>query len=195
MNEKGKRSKAALTGLETAIILISFVIVAAAFAFAVPNLGLFATQKSGEVLGAGLEEATSAIETSGSVIARANQAGGSVQNVTVYIKLSVGKKPIDLSAGKLFISYKDPYTAIDNIYTSNSSSLSTGSRVRVKAVNGDGDNLIEFGELWMIQIGISQLSSLKPNDLFGIEIKPSTGSVLKIERRLPPSIDLMMDLT
>lgn len=41
--------KKGLTGLETAIILISFVIVAAAFSFAVSNLGLFTTQKSGEV--------------------------------------------------------------------------------------------------------------------------------------------------
>jgi hypothetical protein len=51
-----RKRKAALTGLETAIILISFVIVAAAFSFAVLNLGLFTTQKSGEVVQAGIDD-------------------------------------------------------------------------------------------------------------------------------------------
>ncbi|MEM3014659.1 MAG: archaellin/type IV pilin N-terminal domain-containing protein [Nitrososphaerota archaeon] len=68
IHKTNTRRKAALTGLETAIILISFVIVAAAFSFAVLNLGLFTTQKSGEVVQAGIDEATSAIETVGSVI-------------------------------------------------------------------------------------------------------------------------------
>ena len=57
-----QRSKKALTGLETAIILIAFVIVASAFSFAVLNLGLFTTQKTGEVMQAGLEETLSSIE-------------------------------------------------------------------------------------------------------------------------------------
>lgn len=51
--------------------MIAFVIVAAAFAFAVLNLGFFSTQKSREVLKAGLEEATSSVELAGSVIAMA----------------------------------------------------------------------------------------------------------------------------
>ncbi len=59
-----------LTGSETAIILIAFVVVAAAFAFAVLNLGFTTIQKSSEVIRAGLSEVTSAIELSGGVIAR-----------------------------------------------------------------------------------------------------------------------------
>ena len=35
---------------------------------------------------------------------------------------------------------------------------------------------------------------LQPNDVVTIEIKPSTGSILKVERRLPPAIDYVMDL-
>ncbi|MCE4604605.1 MAG: flagellin, partial [Aeropyrum sp.] len=46
-------------GIEAAIVLIAFVIVAAALAFVALNMGLFTTQKSKEVMQRGLEEATS----------------------------------------------------------------------------------------------------------------------------------------
>ncbi len=83
-----------MTGLETAIILIAFVIVAAAFAFAVLNLGFASTQKSGEILKAGLEEATSSIELSGSVVASAEQGSDSqyhLSNITIYVKTRSGR--------------------------------------------------------------------------------------------------------
>ncbi|HDD40391.1 MAG TPA: hypothetical protein ENG21_03985, partial [Nitrososphaeria archaeon] len=101
-----RRARRGLTGLETAIILIAFVIVAAAFAFAVLNLGFSSTQKSGEVLKAGLEEATSSIELAGSVIAMGENASGTmkVANITLYVKTAVGKRPVDMSTNTLVIS-------------------------------------------------------------------------------------------
>ncbi len=86
-------------------------IVAAAFAFAVLNLGFSSTQKSGEVLKAGLEEATSSIELAGSVIAMGENVSGTmkVANITLYVKTAVGKRPVDVSANTFVISYLDPY--------------------------------------------------------------------------------------
>jgi len=111
------RARRGLTGLETAIILIAFVIVAAAFAFAVLNLGFSSTQKSGEVLKAGLEEVTSSIELAGSVIAMGENASGTmrVANITLYVKTAVGKRPVDMSTNTLVISYLDPYKAVDRL--------------------------------------------------------------------------------
>ena len=110
------RARRGLTGLETAIILIAFVIVAA-FAFAVLNLGFSSTQKSGEVLKAGLEEVTSSIELAGSVIAMGENASGTmrVANITLYVKTAVGKRPVDMSTNTLVISYLDPYKAVDRL--------------------------------------------------------------------------------
>jgi len=62
------RSKG-LTGLETAIILIAFVIVAAAFAFVVLNMGFYTAQRSKTIMSSGLGEASSALELDGSVLA------------------------------------------------------------------------------------------------------------------------------
>ena len=196
-----KNSRKGLTGLETAIILIAFVIVAAAFAFAVLNLGFASTQKSGEVLRAGMEEATSSIELSGSVIASGAQDSSGeyrIANVTIYVKTAVGKMPVDMSNETLTIAYLDPYKHVDRLLrTSNPST----SQVTVEEVRGDGDDLLEFGELWKIVIHIDNIYGgldnvqLQPNDVFMVEIKPSVGSILKVERRIPPAIDPVMDLT
>jgi len=157
------------------------------------NLGFASTQKSGEVLKAGLEEATSSIELSGSVIATGQQSGSEwkVKDITMYIKTAVGKRPVDLSNETLVISYMDPYTTVDKL---------DSSSVTVTEIQGDGDTLLEYGELFKVVIHVDQiygnLSSvqLQPNDTFMVEIKPLIGSILKVERRLPPAIDPVMDL-
>jgi len=189
--DRMKRAKKGLTGLETAIILIAFVIVASAFAFAVLNLGMFTTQKSAEAMQAGLQESLSSIEIAGAVIARADLSTGQITNITIQIKSAVGKQPIDMSIGKLVISYRDPDTFIENIYTT----ALTPDKIEVAEVTGDGDSVLEYGEIWKIVIKIDELANLDPNEVFAVEIKPPVGSLLKVERRLPPAFDPVMDLT
>jgi flagellin FlaB len=191
MNDARRRRKT-LTGLETAIILIAFVVVAAAFAFAVLNMGFFTTQKSSEVMQAGLEETLSSVEIAGSVIARSSS--WQISNITIYVKSAVDKNPVDMRSGVLVISYRDPYNFVPNIYTANDTSPPV-TGVRVRQLTGDGDTALEYTEVWEIVIGIPQLSALKPNDQFSIEIKLAQGSILKVERKLPPVFDPVMDLT
>jgi archaellin len=58
-----------MTGLETAIILIAFVTVAAVFGYAVLSAGIFSAEQGKETLYAGLEQAKSSMEVKGSIIA------------------------------------------------------------------------------------------------------------------------------
>ncbi len=62
------REEKGITGLETAIILIAFVVVAAVFAYTVLSAGLFSTQQSQQAVYSGLEEAQNALEIKGAVI-------------------------------------------------------------------------------------------------------------------------------
>ena len=57
-----------ITALETAIILIAFVVVAAIFAFTVLTTGTFLTERSKEAAYASLEEVSSSMELKGSVV-------------------------------------------------------------------------------------------------------------------------------
>ena len=63
------RDQRGVTGLETAIILIAFVVVASVFAFTVLSTGIFSAERGKETIHAGLREARSSIELKGSVIA------------------------------------------------------------------------------------------------------------------------------
>ena len=58
-----------VTGLETAIILIAFVVVASVFAFTVLSTGIFSAERGKETVFAGLEQARGSVELKGSVIA------------------------------------------------------------------------------------------------------------------------------
>ena len=60
-----------ITGLETAIVLIAFVVVSSVFAFAALSTGLFSADKSKETIQAGLSEARGTLEIKGGVKATA----------------------------------------------------------------------------------------------------------------------------
>src|SRR5208337_3837033 len=61
-----------MVGIEAAIVLIAFVIIAAAFAFMVVNMGLLATQSAKSTIQQGITEASSPLMTDGSIYVRAS---------------------------------------------------------------------------------------------------------------------------
>ena len=101
MNSLGvPRHEKGITGLETAIILIAFVVVASVFAFTVLSTGIFASERSKETVFAGLEEAKSSIEPRGSVIAyKGNEdTTDTIYKVSFVVSNAVAGEPIDLTA-------------------------------------------------------------------------------------------------
>ena len=75
------RDKRGVTGLETAIVLIAFVVVSAVFAFATLSTGLFSADKSKETIEAGLSEARGTLEVKGAVGVNATIATNTSFNV------------------------------------------------------------------------------------------------------------------
>ena len=206
MSKKNFKRKG-LTGLETAIILIAFVIVAAAFAFVVLNMGFYTAQRSRTVMSAGLGEASSALEIDGSVLAYVD-IGDQIENtnvtgLVVYIKLSSGRYPVELSQDKLVISYSNPHVAIDNVYD--------GTACNLTEIVGDNDLILEEGEKFKIFLNLTNIATnpedyglsnttsplevyLHPHDIFRVEIKPPQGAILTVERIVPPSVDTVTNL-
>ena len=93
-----KREKG-ITGLETAIILIAFVVVASVFAFTVLSTGIFASERSKETVYAGLEEAKSSIEPRGSVIAYKGHDGTAqtIYKLSFVVSNAIAGEPVDLT--------------------------------------------------------------------------------------------------
>ena len=91
------RGQQGITGLETAIILIACVVVAAVFAYTSLSAGLFSTQKSQEAVYSGLKEARSTLELRGAVIATANATGasGTIKQISFTLGTVLDGEPID----------------------------------------------------------------------------------------------------
>jgi archaeal flagellin FlaB len=137
------RDEQGMTGLETAIILIAFVTVAAVFSYAVLSAGLFASEREKETLHTALDDAKSNLQLSGSVIAIGNPATGTLNAIRFCVKNSVAGNHMDMTpcdgtsgaANKCVISLATHGSYLSNVKWTMESIGST-----------DSDNLLETGE-------------------------------------------------
>ena len=189
------RGEEGITALETAIILIAFVVVAAVFAFTILSAGTFTTERGKEAIYEGLSEVRGTIELRGSVIAYGSEAGSSgyLSHVVFTLSNVAGGEPVDMRSGSsgenvVIIEYRDDtYRA-----------TITGWTTTWPAFEGTQNDVLERRELVEITVPISGNSDIATtpdeNDMFSIEIKPPQGAVILLQRTLPSTIDLIMDL-
>ena len=176
-----------ITGLETAIVLIAFVVVSSVFAFAALSTGLFSSDKAKETISAGLAETRGTLEQKGSIILTASTTGtsGVVSQIEFQVANAAAGEPIDLTPGNTIIRYSDKNQVL-NLTTS---AHFTSTNV---AGFGDSDNLLERGEIFEIKLlSLNTLlsSQLKANTEFTIEVVPPRGAVLFISRTTPTSLE------
>jgi flagellin FlaB len=178
-----------ITGLETAIILIAFVIVASVFAFVVLSTGLFSAERGKETVFAGLEKARGNLEVRGALTVSDTDDNGTIDStdeIVFNVALAAGGFPISLDpaayTNTVVINYIDAQDRVaDTTYT-------------VNWILNDGDNMLENGELAEITVNPPATSTLVPNEIFTLEVVPPSGGTNLIERTMPPSIDTVMDL-
>ena len=104
-----QRDQRGITGLETAIVLIAFVVVASVFAFAVLSTGLLSSEKSKETVLGGLEETGSSIAIRGSVIAHQGGDTTDVDYVTFQVSnASQTGEAVSLNAADTVVTYMIP---------------------------------------------------------------------------------------
>ena len=200
------RDERGLTGLETAIILIAFVTVAAVFGYAVLSAGLFSAERGKETIYAGLQQAKANMELSGSVIVFAtdNTTGALSENATSIkftLRNAIAGTPIDLTppgtgaspANRCIISMTTANEYYNNI-------MWTYQAIGVS----DNDSLLESGEQFEITIDVKDLKDarnvacaspgLGTNTWFNMQVKPMLGSYLTVQRTLPAGLDRVMDM-
>lgn len=132
-----------ITGLETAIVLIAFVVVSSVFAFAALSTGLFSSDKAKETHAAGLSEARGTLELKGSVVAKVSGttgASGVVTSIEFQLSNAAAGEAIDMTPGNTVIKYGDKNQTL----TLNPSTEFSASNI---ASFGDSDYLLEVGEV------------------------------------------------
>ena len=191
-----------ITGLETAIILIAFVVVASVFAFVVLSTGVFSAERAKETVHAGLQEARGSMEIRGSMIAKASTS--TVDTLVFVVTNAVAGEAIDMTAPtdadddgipdagtthKTVMGYDDENQQIPDIAYS-----------VVYLGDNDGDSLLEVGEKAQItaKVGLAITTTagtaLSKNTQFTLEFSPPKGAVMILQRTTPAQIDSVMNL-
>jgi flagellin FlaB len=185
-NEKG------ITGLETAIILIAFVIVASVFAYVVLSAGLFSSQKAKEAVNTGIQSTMATVEIRGNIIA--HMVGGVVEDISFCVGIPAGGTPVDFTPADnvsgnrtqlVIVSYSDA----DHFLPSVNWSIERLSW-------GNDDYLLDPNELFQMTVYMptSGNISIGPYHSFSLEIKPPDGPSLTVERTIPARISQYVNL-
>ena len=179
-----------ITGLETAIVLIAFVVVSSVFAFAALSTGLFSSDKAKETINAGLSEARGTLELRGSIIAKSS--GDAINEISFQVSNAAGGEAVELTPGETLITYTDVNQSVTL-----DSTATTGGFTVTPLGNADSDDLVEPGEMYEVKI-IGLDTKLNPTLLkdrsFTLEVKPPQGAVIHIERRTPVVLETFNDL-
>jgi flagellin FlaB len=170
------REENGITGLETAIILIAFVVVAAVFAFIVLSTGLFSSERGKEAVYAGLAKTRGTMELSSNVVAMSD--GTQITTMGFDLALAAGGDSVNLdptaTANRTVISYIDATIVVNDVaYTTT-------------AISGNANQLLEPGELLRVNIDmVANGITIPANTTFTLEIKPPTGSFMVLQRTSP----------
>ena len=195
--KKFRERQQGITGIETAIILIAFVIVASVFAYVVLSAGLFSTQEAKEAIHSGLEEAKSTIEIKGNIYGK--MESGILTEVYFTVATTTGGDMIDFTdtssangttENLVVISYSDAYQIIPTVNW-------TMQKLNTETT----DDILDKNELFMITVDLRCVSANATPEMmpgpyheFQLEVKPPVGAVMIIERTLPARVDQIVNL-
>ena len=180
MFSRRPRKERGITGLETAIVLIAFVVVASVFSFTVLSAGVFSSEANKQTVFAGLRETRTRLRQNGSVFALSARVGStdSVYKIVFTVSNSLAGEPVDLTA-----PYVSDDSGIDPDFVPSNASATVVSYAdenqRLPDVpwsisfigNNNGDTLLEDGEkaevtVWLLDRDTSLASSVDNSAAF-----------------------------
>ena len=172
------------TGLEAAIVLIAFVVVAAVFSYVVLGAGFFTTQKAQETVYKGVEQSTANLMLKGSITGLSTD-NLTITSVTFPIGTAPGAQPIDLT--KLKIQFQTPNTNPVILTQGTTASNSTfTTKIGSTAVTSLSSN--DQVEIAFLVDGVSA------NTKMIFELRPSVGAAVGFTRDAPATITATNDL-
>jgi len=213
-----------IIGIESAIVLIAFVIVAAALAFVVLNMGFATTQKAKTSIVATLAEAGSSLEISGKVFAFQDAPGAEdVLMIGIPIQVASGGESVLLDPNFAAVKYIDGDVTYDDIYAGIgtggpfvSGETGLGGCIAGTAmltnvittvaphattmaciyftVDNNGNNILDQGEHAVLAVVFDATDDPAALDKIKIELIPPSGATLTVERQIPNLSTSFVDL-
>ncbi len=113
---RSRKTRRGVIGIESAIVMIAFVIVAAALAFVVLNMGFSTTQKAKTAISSSVTEASSALEIAGKVTGFGDISKSQLNATVVPLKVAGGGDAVSLDPTLTDIKYYSDTVRYDNIF-------------------------------------------------------------------------------
>ena len=196
------KNRKGMLGVESAIILIAFVIVAAAFSFMVVNMGLFATQRGRDTISQGVQEASTPLMLDGTILIRGTN-NGTVDAIIIPLK-TLGVKYVPMANETTVVSLRvENHTAYANIYNGINDTdprgqdfsqlidiVSSGSQTTAVLFieNSDGDDSMDAQEKGLLIIYLADNDQANKRENVFVEIRPEKGAPLSIEFIVPSEL-------
>jgi flagellin FlaB len=194
------KNKKGIVGIEAAIVLIAFVIIAAALSYVVINMGFYITQKTKETMQGGLEETLNALQLDGLVTARTGNTSA-LEYLIIPVKISASGAAVDLSNNSAVISVYLKNTTLFNVHrgavvaNNNTtweqlqSALSLGGNEAKFAIyNGNNNTVLESTEKAFLVIRLGSENMASENEIIKIEVRIAKGAALTVARTVPPGL-------
>jgi len=203
------KQKRGMMGLEAAIILIAFVIIAGAFSFMVINQGLFATERGKTVIEDSLKQASTPLTVDGTIFL--NSTGANVTGIVIPLK-AYGVKYVALGANETAVTLKVGESAWPNVYNGTAKieefinftklyDTVAGSLSETKPVNAtlfiqnsnvpedSVDSTLDSNEKGYLVIALNAaVAAAPPRAHIVVEIRPEKASPLTVEFYVPESL-------
>jgi len=177
-NEEG------FTGLEAAIVLIAFIVVASVFSYVILGAGFFTTQKAQETVYRGVEQSTTNVQLVGNVYGLASDTTAGIDQIRFTIGLVPGTPYIDLEKMKIVVSTPASGPKILR-WTNGSSSTKDTDFIALTDGAGISQPTMESGEQAEIHLNITAV----PRDTkITIEIRPGLGASYPFSKTTPSII-------
>jgi len=169
------KTDVAFSGLEAAIVLIAFVVVAAVFSYVMLGAGFFATQKSQEVTYSGIKQTTSNVVLDGQLVGFTSP----LKRVEFNINIPEGGQA-QLLKDISFI------TTVDGLYLHKVPGGATGAGsvnfYNKLGVGVASTHVLDAGDKMLISLVINPW--VYAGHSFTIEMKPKTGASTMISKSL-----------
>jgi len=193
------KNEDAFTGLEAAIVLIAFVVVAAVFSYVVLGAGFFTTGEAQRVVHTGSQQASSSLEIIGNVYGYADTSKSKLGSIEFTVGNTAGGTPIDIT--QMLVTFTSGKTSEVIEYDEERSfnpdkDIVSGWGVNetYNNVGGDKNHLLEPGEQFVLKIVFPNTVELKPNTAFSVNLQPAVGAVYPIKKTVPAALSAVNKL-
>jgi flagellin FlaB len=206
-----RKNKRAIVGIEAAIVLIAFVVIAAAMAYVVINMGFYSAQQAKSTIDKGIGEATSALTLDGFLVGRTNTTAV-ISWIAIPVKLAVGQSEVDMDGDTVVIAVVGSDFALSNIYSGATNTTTANVETLMTAVgsgnttagnatcyifndDGNGDTVLKQNEKAYIILYLGG-NTLANYSKVKVEVRTSRGAALMVQRDIPGGLptDDIVDL-